>query len=124
MRIFGKSRAELFENAGIALTEMLTDRKKIRENESVVIRLESDCGESLLVEWMQEILYHFTVKKIAFSRFKVFKISGVSLEAELWGEKLDSTRHPVHREVKAATRHNLNIVQGNEGYQAEVVLDI
>ena len=49
---------------------------------------------------------------------------GRSLKAVIHGEPIDPTRHVLDHEVKAVTYHGVRIVRDEEGYLAEVILDI
>lgn len=125
LKVRGETIAALFENAALGLTSLLTDPEKIHSEKKVAFKLKSSVGwESLLVEWLQEILYEFTVRKMAFSKFHVQRISEYFLEAEADGELIQSDRHPILREVKAVTYHNLKIDRDKEGFRTEIIIDI
>ena len=49
---------------------------------------------------------------------------GHALEAVIHGEPIDPDRHVLDHEVKAVTHHAISIVRDEEGYLAEVILDI
>lgn len=124
LRVRGKAMPDLFKSAAEGMNSLLTDPKKFRPIKEQVISLRSDTWESLLVEWLQEILYFFTVKRMAFSRFSITKIEAHSLNAVCRGEKIDLARHPVYREIKAVTYHNLRIRKSASGYMTEIIFDI
>ena len=52
------------------------------------------------------------------------KLRDNALTAEGWAEPLVPKRHLPSHEVKAVTYHALTVQQGDNGYLAEVVLDI
>jgi SHS2 domain-containing protein len=45
------------------------------------------------------------------------------LHATVCGEKIDLSRHKLHKEVKAATYHDMKIEKTKEGWVIEVVCD-
>ena len=49
---------------------------------------------------------------------------GFSLEASLTGASLDVEGHGWQGEIKSATFHGLDVTPGNEGWQAQVILDV
>jgi SHS2 domain-containing protein len=76
-----------------------------------------------VVDWLNELLYIFDVEHVVFSRFDVIDLNENKLRAEVYGEKVDLSRHKLKREVKAATYHSLEIRREN-GYRIQVILDI
>lgn len=124
LELFGKSRAELFENAAEGMTALLTDAGKVKTQKKISVRLWAHSWEELLVGWLNEILYWFTVKQMAFKKFKVQCSVPFTLRAFLWGEKLQRGKHPVFREIKAVTYHNLKIKKRNGNYSGKILFDI
>jgi SHS2 domain-containing protein len=49
--------------------------------------------ESLLVEWMNELIYLFNSENIIFKRFDITHLNNTQLRARACGEKVDSSRH-------------------------------
>jgi SHS2 domain-containing protein len=88
------------------------------------IELQESDTVALLVKWLNELLYEFEVGRLLFSGFTVVMQGDTRLTAECSGEKYDPARHRIHREVKAATYHNLNIVKGKDGFSATIIFDI
>ncbi len=60
-RIRGATLEELFENAAAALVSTMVDRRTLRRTETREITLESADRESLLVDWLNHLLYLFDV---------------------------------------------------------------
>ena len=81
----------LFTDAFLALMQIVygTDRKVgiIKE-----IRIESDTIESLLIDFLSEVLFIAEVEGLVFSDAEI-KIDGLSLTAILKGEFFDPLRH-------------------------------
>lgn len=123
LKISGKSRNEIFENAALGLTYLLTDPKKLHATKTISFSLQAGSWEELLVSWLNEILFFFTVKKISFLSFRVRSAEPFSLNASARGEKL-TKKHPVFKEIKAVTYHNLKITRRNKIYSARLILDI
>jgi SHS2 domain-containing protein len=124
LRIFGQDLSDLFQNAGYALFDVITDISKVSPRQKRRFNLQRDCMEELLVEWLSSLLYVFDTEQLLFSSFQVFEISDTRLEAEAAGELYNKDFHPVKTEVKAVTYHNLNITEVNGVWQATTVLDI
>ncbi len=123
-RLWGASLAELFENAGRALSATLTDRRYLRRRETREVSLASVDREALLVDWLNHLLYLFDIDGFLGRDFQVRSLTSERLEARVWGERFDADRHPEKTAVKAATFHQLSIVPVGDGWQATVVLDL
>ena len=72
--------------------------------------MESGDRESLLVDWLNEVLYWFDGKRIAFREFRVTRLERPApLQAIGMGEPRDPERHRARLIVKAVTYHQLKI---------------
>ncbi|MCX5900800.1 MAG: archease, partial [Proteobacteria bacterium] len=52
LRVYGPSLAGLFENAGFALFDVLTDTARVKPRQTRRFELRRDNVEELLVEWL------------------------------------------------------------------------
>ena len=123
-RLWGKDLPELFENAGRALSATLTDRRYLRRRATRTVRLTASDRESLLVDWLNHLLYLFDIDGFLGRDFQVESLTPGSLTARVTGETFDPARHPSRTGVKAATFHQLSIVPVQDGWEATVVLDL
>ncbi len=124
LRIWGESRKELFENAGAALTGVLTDPRRLRRQKTVEILLDGPDLEALLVAWLNYLLYLYDVNAFLGREFKVLELTPQRLAAQARGETYDPGRHVSRTAVKAATYHHLEIINRNGRWQATVILDL
>jgi len=124
LRIWGATREELFENAGAALSAVLTDRRRLRLGKNVEILVEAPDLEALLVAWLNHLLYLYDVDAFLGREFQVLALSPQRLAARARGETYDPGRHIARTAVKAATYHHLEITRKNGGWQATVILDL
>src|SRR4030042_3240169 len=74
LRIWGESPEELFENAGAALTAVLTDRRRLRRQKTEEIRVEAPDLEALLVAWLNHLLYLYDVDAFLGREFQVLQL--------------------------------------------------
>ncbi len=123
-RIRGATLAELFANAGGALTATLTDRRYLRRTQVRELTVEAPDREALLVDWLNRLLYLFDVEGFLGREFQVVELSPQRLRARVRGEIFDPGRHPEKTGVKAATYHHLEIKRTRGGWQATVILDL
>ena len=119
----GASINQAFANAARGLFSIITDLDDIEEVLHRDIKVTATDRESLLVEWLNELIYLFDTENIIFNRFDITRLNNTRLEARIYGEKVDTSRHKLKTGVKAATYHMLK-VEKNNGYQAQVLFDI
>ncbi len=122
--IHGGDMEELLVNAARALYSILLRTTNLTERLERVIAVDSPDGETLLIDWLNELIYLFDAERIAFSRFEVELLTECRLQIHCFGERIDTTRHEVVRDVKAATYHAAHIHRTRGGYSARVILDV
>ena len=114
----------LFEDAGLALFDLLTDLSRVRPAVRYNLSLRAENLDGLLVQWLRELLYRFFGEKTAFCRLEVTHLAQDSLSAVCWGERMDPLRHTFRTEIKAVTYHGLRVTKTEEGWTADVIFDI
>jgi SHS2 domain-containing protein len=123
MVIRGDSLKQLFENAATGMFSMITDMEKVKPAIKKEVQISSSDRESLLVDWLNELLFLFEAEFLVFGRFEITELTENKLKAICHGEKITS-KHEIKREVKAATYHMLNLVKEDSDYKAQVIFDI
>ena len=121
---YGADIEELFSNAALALFSLIAEPESIQEKSHLNLRVSSDERDSLLVEWLNELIYFFDAKHILFNRFDIESLTRNELNATCHGEGFDPMKHKLKRGVKAATYHMLRVDKTNDGYKAQIILDI
>ncbi len=122
---YGKNLNELFENAAIALFEIMTDINKVEAKKSVRIEIDGSNVEELLFNWLNELIFYVDAENMFFSKFKV-KINEeqCKLYAECKGENIDPERHELRTQVKACTYHKLKVEKEEDKWVARVLVDV
>jgi SHS2 domain-containing protein len=119
IRVFGKTKEELFENAMVGMFEAAGYQKNLKSQISKVkVKLKSIDLPSLLVDFLSEILYLVETKKLVFEKIEFKKITENEIEAILIGKPLK--RMGVH--IKGVTYHDLEIHQRNDKTWEVVIL--
>lgn len=125
---YGKTLPELFENTALALFETMAETKKVKPAKSYRLQVTGYKFEDLLFDFLSELVFLKDEQGMVFSKFKVkikkLDASRYSLDANIWGEKINPTRHNLKVDVKAVTRHLFTIKKEEEKFLARVVLDI
>jgi SHS2 domain-containing protein len=122
IRVFGKTKEELFENAMVGMFEAARYKPtKQPTTEQITTKIKSVDSPSLLVDFLSEILYLAETKKLVFEKVEFKKFTENEIEAILIGKPLK--RIGVH--IKGVTYHDLDIHQEKDGtWQATVLFDI
>jgi len=120
---YGADISETFANAARALFSLITELDDVEEVLYRDIELTAVDEESLLVEWLNELIYLFDAENVIFKRFDIIELNNTRLKARSYGEKVDSSRHKLKTGVKAATYHMLKVDRGN-GCKVQVLFDI
>ncbi len=120
---YGADISEAFVNAARALFSLITELDDVEEVLYRDMELTASDEESLLVEWLNELIYLFDAEGIIFKRFDITELDSTSLKARSYGEKADSSKHKLKTGVKAATYHMLKVDKDN-GCKVQVLFDI
>jgi len=120
---YGTDIGQAFVNAARALFSLITDLDNVAEVLHRDVELTAPDQESLLVAWLNELIYLFDAEHLLFKRFDITKLNRTQLKARNYGEKVDKSKHQLRTGVKAATYHMLKVDKSN-GYQVQVLFDI
>ena len=125
---YGKSLAEGFENAALAMFEVMTDTEKVSADVEDSVEVEAEDEYALLYSWLEALLVKFETKNVLYSKFKILNIDetsdGFRIKATVWGEKFNAEKHTQKVAVKAVTYHRMEIIKEIEKVTLEFILDI
>ncbi len=120
---YGADLSQAFANMAKGLFSLIADLDSVEEVLHRDVELSATDEESLLVEWLNELIYQFDTEGIIFKRFDIIQLDSTRLKARGYGEKVDKSRHKLKMGVKAATYHMLKVDKG-EGGRVQVLFDI
>ena len=121
---FGATRPEVFANAARALMNLIVDLDTIHLSAEVPLEVKGPDPESMLVNWLSEILYLHDAEGWLFREFEIQNLQDDSLSAVARGEKFERSRHQAKLLVKAITYHQLALEKAPGGWRAQVYVDI
>jgi SHS2 domain-containing protein len=121
---YGADMKQVFANAARGLFSLITDLDSITATEKRDVTVTAPDLETLLVNWLNELIYLFEAKEILFNRFEITTITDTALRAKAYGEKINLAKHELKTQVKAATYHMLKIEQNEDGWKAQVIFDV
>ena len=124
LRIKARALDDLFNQAGRGLFSLIVENlDDVQPVERVNIQVQAAAREDLLFDWLSELLYLFDSQHMLLCEFDV-QLSDDRLTATAAGEPLDPDRHQLGAEVKAITYHGFKLEQVEDGYMAELIVDI
>jgi len=124
IEVVGRSLKELFNNAGLALLDLVVDPATVAAHETVELSVRGDDRELLFREWLGELLYQVFVKEFVFKTIQITRLDNYSLQARAIGEKIDYRRHQLKRELKSITYHQLKVSEIDDSWLGRFVVDI
>jgi SHS2 domain-containing protein len=86
-----------------------------------LVTIDSIDGESLMVDWLNELIYLHETSRLIFSGCSILRWTATHLEAEVRGYPPLAT--PV-LQIKAVTYHQLLIQANAAGWMAQIFFDI
>ncbi|MBE0447101.1 MAG: archease [Actinobacteria bacterium] len=124
LKAYGQTLKETFENAAIGMFSLITDLENVKSTLSEEIYIEAEDRESMLVEWLNELLYRFEVEYKVYKRCEIIDWDEeYRLRAITYGEPLDLGRHQIKTQIKACTYHMLKI-EHSDFWSAQVIFDV
>ncbi|MBI4601229.1 MAG: archease [Planctomycetes bacterium] len=130
VRLRSRDEAGLFRDAMRALLAIVLDEERsapVEPREAREVRLEAEDAESLLVDYLNELIFLFDTARFLARDLEASRIElgrPARLDGRLLGERFDPARHLAKTEVKATTFHGMEVRRGPEGLEAEVVFDL
>jgi SHS2 domain-containing protein len=124
LRAYGHSLKEAFENAARGMFSIMVDLASIGSKEKLEVRAEANDIESLLVAWLNELLFIFDSRNMLFKDFAIDDWDETShLRGWAYGEPVDPERHFFEAEIKACTYHKLKVSR-NRIWTCQVIFDV
>ena len=123
-RAWGNSLEDLFGNCARALISIILDPSIITPSQGWELKAEGSDLESLLVNWLNEVLYYVDTRRLVFDLFSITITDACKLSCEATGEERTPVKHQVRVSVKAVTYHQLRLFRTGERWMAEVFVDV
>ena len=124
IRARGSTLAELFQSFAQGLVELIVEESPLELREDQEVQLAASDVDSLLVAWLSELLYWFATDGFLPAAYELEDVTETSLRARVRGDRFDPARHVQGREVKAITRHLLQVTRTGDGWEGQVIIDI
>lgn len=119
LAIEAPTREGVFEDALAAFAELTRSEPHTGEVAKQVVVVEAADPETLLAEWLSELVYLVETADFVPERIEELALRPTSLRAVVRGRRA----HPVPF-VKAVTYHGLELRREADGWHARIVLDV
>ena len=129
VEIEAATREALLHDAVAAVRELLVGQSAVAVAEARSITLSGTDVADLTFELLRELLYRFATDRFIPTRLELDQLSlarggPAALAGTVFGEKFDPARHETQPEVKAVTRHGLQVTETGDGFRAEILFDV
>jgi len=120
IRVRGATLPELFASAATGMYSLVADLPTVEPTVERIIKVKGVDAEALLVNWLNELIYHTEMDGEVFCEFHVDSFDLTRLSATVRaGRGIE-----LKKQIKAVTFHNLQIVSTVDGYEVTIVFDV
>ncbi|WP_370573103.1 archease [Methanomethylovorans sp.] len=124
---YGKTLEEAFGNAALAMFNVMINTESVSNTISQDIEITAEDLDGLLFDWLSEFLFLMDAENLIFGDFSVHSIKHEGgqfhLNATVYGEAIDLSRHVFDTEVKAATYNDMQVEQSADGWVLRATVD-
>ncbi|MDP3283932.1 MAG: archease [Desulfobacterales bacterium] len=124
IEVYGTGLRELFENAGYAMFDLITDTNRLNALSETTLNITGEDWPDLMVNWLRELLYLWTGRGLLVKIADIVSISEYALSANVKYEPYVPERHLIKRELKAVTYHQIRVEQKNAIWEAGIIFDV
>jgi SHS2 domain-containing protein len=124
LHAYGGSLPELFIHAAQGMESLMVAPDQVQPVTRREIAVEGHDTLSLLVAWLNELIFLFDTDYLLFRDFAIDTITETRLTGCATGEAYDAQRHELSSAIKAVTWHEAAIDRTDQGYQARIIFDI
>ncbi|MFO7981529.1 MAG: archease [Candidatus Aminicenantes bacterium] len=125
-RAYGSSLEEAFQNAAEATANLMWETEKIKPIKRKNVNVKGKDRKQMLVNFLEEILFLFESDDFLVHSIKDLSIhkdkKGYQLKAYFEGDQI-SDKYEIFGSIKAVT-YNEMIIESNDSYMIQVVVDI
>ncbi|MFA6269065.1 MAG: archease [archaeon] len=128
----GSTIEHAFEEAAKALTQIMASVECVEPKKAHTFEVKATDRGALLVSFLNELLFLKDTKKMLYSKFRTKITSHKNssgeetfvLKATVFGEKIDSKKHSLKVDPKAATYSELLVEKKGNEWIAQCIIDV
>lgn len=121
LKAYGKDMGEAFENAGLAIFNIISDTSNISPLKEIEFEIASEDDVSLLYDYLEELLFYHETEFMLFSQFHVEIDENLHLKARIKGEEINWDKHERKTEIKAITFHKMAVEKNGHVWVRAIV---
>ncbi len=120
LRAWGRNLEELFANAATGMMTFLfgSGIANAQPYRTEMIEIEARDRETLLVDWLSELLYRATSEYHAYMGFRIHELTETKLKATVTAVAAEAVE-----DIKAVTHHELSVRNREGRWEATIVFD-
>ena len=119
LHLWADDLAALFITAAQGMFSLAAEPQEDAASRTLEISLSALDVETLLVDWLNELLYLSETESLVFTGYELTHLMPNALEATIVGKPVAM----YYNYIKAATFHNLSVDATPDGYETEIVFD-
>ena len=124
LEIFGTDAPDLFVQAALALTELITDSGALQGRQEQTLVVTGTDWPDLMVNWLRELLYLWSGEEKLVCQATMEALGRTQLRARVVTDAYDAAKHEIRNEIKAVTYHRIETGPCKTGWRARVIFDI
>jgi len=124
LHAYGSTLPELFIHAAQGMESLMVSPEQIDVQVSREIVVEGHDVVSLLIAWLNELVFLFDSEYLIFRQFEIESLTETDLKGRTSGEPYDAQRHDLGSAIKAVTWHEAAVERTDVGYKARIIFDI
>lgn len=124
IRISGPDLRCLYENAALALFDLITDITHLKGEHTLHQSISGDDRETLMVNWLRELLFLFSARDMVMKTADIRFISETRLDADITWDRFDPGVHEIKNDIKAVTYHGLVVEKQDDLWRAQIIFDV
>lgn len=123
IRVHARDATGLFVASACGMFSLLTDLSQVTPDRHFDIELQAIDVETLLIDWLNELLYLAEEHGLVFTDFAIHELTDKGV-ARLHASVSGGPPAGLFKVIKAATFSGLSIKNETDGLQAELVFDV
>lgn len=124
IHVTGRTLPELFIHAAQGMSSLLVLPEHVHIVTSRAINVTGHDSLSLLIAWLNEMIFLFDTEYLLFRTFTIDSLSDTQLSGHASGEPYDRQRHELSSAIKAVTWHEAAIINTDTGYRTSLIFDL
>lgn len=124
IRVRAPDLAGLFAGAATGMFGLLAPLADVARTVAWEFRHDAVDAETLLVDWLNELLFEAESRHVLFGEFEITALSTGPDATSIVGVARGGPVGTLSKTIKAVTFSGLQIVHDDTGYSAEVVFDV